>query len=169
MQGHPLRWPLLGAAFIAGLDQVIKAVVLVTEPQVSVIPGFFAIRLATNTGVAFSLFQGFPRLVTLIGVLVLAGLMTYLWQRAGRGSRPERAALALLIGGAVGNLIDRLRFGYVVDFLDVYVGTYHWPTFNLADSAVSIGAVSLLIIGLLTPSSPSPAATPPASIGLRNS
>ena len=169
MQGHPLRWPLLGAALIAGLDQLIKAVVLLTEPQVSVIPGFFAIRLATNTGAAFSLFQGFPRLVTLVGVLVLAGLMAYLWRRAGRGSRPERTALALLIGGAVGNLIDRLRFGYVVDFLDVYVGTYHWPTFNLADSAVSIGAVSLLIIGLLTPSSPSPASTPPASVGLRDS
>ena len=168
MQGRSLRWPLLGAALIAGLDQVIKAVVLVTEPQVTVIPGFFDIRMATNTGAAFSLFQGFPRLVTIVGILVLAGLMAYLWQRVGTAARSERAALALVIGGAVGNLIDRLRFGYVIDFLDVYAGQYHWPTFNLADSAVSIGAMSLLIVALRTPRSPSHASTPPDTVELRD-
>lgn len=152
MQERSIRWPLLGAALIAGLDQVIKAVVVAIQPQVTVIPKLFDIRMTTNTGIALSLLQDSPLLVTIVGILVLAALIGYLWQRVGTAARPERAAFGLLIGGAVGNLIDRLRFGYVIDFLDVYVGQYHWPTFNLADSAVSIGAMSLFIVTLRPPS-----------------
>lgn len=148
MSARWVKWPLVGAVAIAAADQAIKSVVLTAQPHVTVIPGFFAISLATNTGAAFSLFREFPRILTVSGILVLAGLLGYLWQQAGAATRLERTAVSLLMGGAMGNLIDRLRLGYVVDYLDVFVGDDHWPTFNLADSAVSTGIACLVLVML---------------------
>jgi signal peptidase II len=140
--------PLVGAAAIAAADQAIKIVVLAVQPHVTVVPGFFAISFAANPGAAFSVFRQFPRMLTVLGILILAALVGYLWETAGTASRFELTALSLLLGGAVGNLIDRLRLGYVVDYLDVFVGKYHWPTFNLADSALSIGVACLAFLAL---------------------
>jgi signal peptidase II len=148
---HPRRrlvWPLFGASIIAGMDQAVKLVVVGLRPRLSVIPGLFAISFRTNTGTAFGLLQEIPMTLTLVGLFMLLGLLIYL-PRASRAGNPwEPTALALIIGGVTGNLIDRLRWGYVVDYLDVFIGTYHWPTFNLADIAISAG-VGLLLLEVL--------------------
>jgi len=119
-----------------------------------VIPGFFDIVHAQNRGIAFSLFSDSPAewrtlilpLFALSAVIVVTGI---LW-RAERLDRFSVAGFALILGGAAGNLFDRIVWGRVTDFLDVYVGDYHWPTFNVADSAVVIGS-GLLLLELLRP------------------
>jgi signal peptidase II len=128
------------------MDQAVKLTILTVRPQIAVIPGFFALSFGTNTGAAFGLLQGFPVGVTLLASAILVGLLIYLSRMAHVATLLERTALSLLIGGATGNLIDRLRLGHVVDYFDLFVGPYHWPAFNLADSAVTIG-VSLLVFG----------------------
>lgn len=145
---HRLMWPLLGAASIAAVDQTVKLAVLVIRPQVSAIPGFFALSFGTNTGAAFGLFQGFPLGVTVLGGAILVAVLIYLIRVAHVATPLERTALSLLLGGASGNLIDRVRLGYVVDYLDLFVGQYHWPAFNLADSAISIGVGCLVFLSI---------------------
>lgn len=144
-----LMWPLLEAAIIAAMDQAVKLAVLSIRPQVSVIPGFFALSFGTNTGVAFGLFQGFPLGVTVLGGAILVAVLIYLIRVAHVATPLERTALSLLLGGASGNLIDRFRLGYVVDYLDLFVGQYHWPAFNLADSSISIGVGCLAFLSIL--------------------
>ncbi|MES9904437.1 MAG: signal peptidase II [Sedimenticola sp.] len=143
-----LRWLTLSLAVIA-LDQVSKqlaeATMLVYE-TVPVMP-LFNLTLAYNEGAAFSFLsdQGgwqrwfFVVLATLV-TLVLVG-----WLARLRDERMLAFSLAMVIGGAVGNLIDRLLFGHVIDFLDFYYGTWHWPAFNIADSAIFVGVVLLLL------------------------
>jgi signal peptidase II len=114
----------------------------------TILPGFFNLTYLTNNGAAFSILAGQPTLwrqVFFIGTALVALVLIWLFQSSyGRNSRLYTVALALVAGGAVGNLIDRVRFGFVIDFLDFHIGTYHWPTFNVADSAIFIG-VSLFI------------------------
>ena len=153
-------WPLVASCAVAGLDQAVKLMVLAVKPNLSVIPGFFSIRFARNTGAAFSLFAGFPGVLAAVGVAILAGLLFYLCNRGAAAPVPERIGLSLLIGGAVGNLVDRFRLGYVVDYLDVFVGNYHWPTFNLADSAVTLGVVCLLASSIWSTNRPKSEAIP---------
>lgn len=133
------------------LDQATKAWVLDTMrlySQKAVIPGFFNLVHVRNTGVAFSLFSGSdsPWRLPVLAALTLTALVVVFFLY--RESRPEeklkRVALSLIAGGAAGNLTDRLRFGHVVDFLDFYLGPYHWPAFNAADTAVTVGALLLL-------------------------
>jgi signal peptidase II len=117
-----------------------------------VIPGFFDIVHSENRGVAFGLFNdgatnwstGLLSMFALIAVLVIAAL---LWNGA-RLDRLSLAGLSLILGGAAGNLFDRIVWGQVTDFLEFYIGDYHWPTFNVADSAIVIGS-GLLLIELL--------------------
>jgi signal peptidase II len=114
-----------------------------------ILPGFFDIVHSQNRGVAFGLFNdgasnwstGLLSLFALAAVLVIAAL---LWN-AGRLDRLSQAGLSLILGGALGNLFDRIVFGQVTDFLEFYIGDYHWPTFNVADSAIVIGSSLLLI------------------------
>lgn len=107
--------------------------------------------LSHNTGAAFSFLGSKPLLAfyffSSFSVLVIIGLLIWLY-RAPASSRLFSVALTLIIGGAIGNLIDRIRFGFVVDFIDVYVGNWHWPIFNVADSAICVGAVLLAIDSL---------------------
>ena len=152
--------PLLGAALIAALDQWIKRLVVEARPDFTVIPGLFSVTFGTNTGVAFGLFRDFPLGVTLLGLVLFAGILLYII-RSAPADGLERAGLALLLGGAAGNLIDRFRLGYVVDYLDVYVGEYHWPAFNLADSAITV-SVGLLVLGLKSKTRGAPETRPPA-------
>jgi signal peptidase II len=114
------------------------------------IDGFFNIVHVRNPGAAFGFLAGAPplfRSVFFISVTVVAILLILRYLRVSRIEEPSLVwALALILSGAVGNLIDRVRFGEVVDFLDVYVGTYHWPAFNVADSAITVGAVILMMV-----------------------
>jgi signal peptidase II len=152
-QRNALPWLSLSFVVIA-LDQFTKAIVLhALEPQVphAVIPGLLNWTLAFNTGAAFSFLanqEGWQRwLFTTLAVVVSAVLVRWLAQTPRKEWRTA-LPLALVIGGAVGNLIDRLRFGHVVDFIQVYNGQWTFPAFNVADSAISVGAALLVWFGL---------------------
>jgi signal peptidase II len=142
---------LLAAAIIIP-DQITKAVIQAkyalwaSDP---VIPGFFNLVHVLNKGAAFG-FLNQPdtnwQIWFFVAVTIMAvGFIYYLLTTADRGDRFFITGLGLVLGGALGNLIDRLRFGHVVDFLDFFVGDYHWPAFNVADIAISCGAFAVLI------------------------
>ena len=148
---------LLTIAVVVGLDQVTKEVVRRTldlYDHVAVIPGFLDITHVRNTGAAFGLLNAaeFPyKPVLMIGIaaIALVAIAAYATQ-LGFHERMARFGLALILGGAFGNLIDRAVAGHVVDFVDLYWGTAHFWAFNVADAAISVGAVLVLLdmIGL---------------------
>jgi signal peptidase II len=133
------------------LDQLTKLAVVARfslETAVPVIPGFFRLVRVENRGIAFGIFSESPSAFTNIVLVLISftaiGLVgVLLWQNPPSAAR-SGAALSLILGGAAGNLLDRLARGHVVDFLDFYIGSYHWPAFNVADSAICIGAATLL-------------------------
>jgi len=120
--------------------------------EIPIVQGLFSLRYARNPGAAFSLFASAPewfRTPFFIAVAVLAlVVLTVMYIREGHESRLLRIGLASVAGGAVANMLERLLAGEVVDYLDVYVGSYHWPTFNLADCAISVG-VGLMLLDVL--------------------
>ena len=136
-------------------DQVTKAWIVDTfqlYESRSIIPGFFNLVYVTNSGAAFSLLADVEapwRHYFFLGVggTALVGLSFVYW-KLRRVHRFYTLALALIAGGAAGNLIDRIRFGSVIDFLDLYVGRYHWPAFNVADSAICVGAGLFLVLNI---------------------
>ena len=114
------------------------------------ITSFFNIVLIYNRGMSFGLFNGAGGLNALLFSLVAAAIVTVLIYWLSRVESPLLAvAIGLIIGGAIGNVIDRIRLGAVVDFLDFHVGSWHWPAFNVADSAICIGVAVMLLDGLL--------------------
>ncbi|MDT8441639.1 MAG: signal peptidase II [Desulfuromonadales bacterium] len=138
---------------ILPLDQATKLYVdarFLLHESVSVIPGLFQLTYVRNKGAAFGILADsavrIPFFIT-ITVLALAGILWYLRQLHDRQWLTV-FALSLVFAGALGNLIDRIRLGEVIDFLDVYWGRYHWPAFNVADSAITVG-VTLLIVDML--------------------
>jgi signal peptidase II len=160
-----LPWLLLISALIFAADRAAKAWVVAHIPYggaLPVLPGLVRISHWTNEGAAFSLFadSASPRLVNhvLIGLnfLVALGVLGAL-VRFGRSFSLLTTALALVLGGALGNVHDRIAYGSVVDFIEVHIFAYHYPDFNIADSAIVTGACLLLLDTLLTarPSTPS--------------
>jgi len=144
---------LLIAAAVVFLDRITKRIVVHQLPNGqahTVIPGIFRITDVHNTGAAFSMFAESASPTTVRNILIAFSviaaviLLGMIW-RTGRAITVSSAALALILGGAVGNLYDRIRYSYVVDFLEVHIGSYHWPDFNVADSCIVIGACLLLI------------------------
>lgn len=141
------------AALVVVLDRASKLAVLAAlEPGESVaVTGFFNLVLVFNKGAAFSLLAGAPgwqnALFAAIAAVVAAVISVLLVRHAER--RLFSAALALILGGALGNLWDRLAYGHVVDFLDFHAAGWHWPAFNAADSAITAGAGVLVVDGLL--------------------
>jgi signal peptidase II len=133
------------------LDQLTKALVrhdLRLYETYEIIPGLASLVHGRNVGMAFGVFSGggLPAQAVVLAVLSGVVLLVVLahWRRLAEGPILLRIALALIAGGAVGNLIDRVRLGYVTDFVHLYWGGHQWPDFNLADSAISIGIVMLL-------------------------
>src|SRR5574340_1108467 len=145
------------AATVAALDRVSKFIIesyVSFEDTYRVIPGFFDIVHSQNRGMAFGLFNDSTSewrtmLLIVFSLAAVAVVAAMLWQ-APRLNRLTTAGLALVLGGAGGNVYDRVVSGRVTDFLELYVGSYHWPTFNLADSAIVIGS-GLLVIEMLKP------------------
>lgn len=156
-----LRLGLLFAAVIVVLDQASKAWAIdfmrpegvwetpfMALGRIEVTP-FFNLVMAWNRGVSFGVFNNGGDwnaiLLTILSLAICAGLVVWMKKAANRW-----VALALggIVGGALGNVIDRIRFGAVADFLDVHVMGYHWPAFNLADSAITVGAVVLILDSL---------------------
>lgn len=136
---------------VVAIDQATKAyIVAVLDLHQSwpMLPGFFSITHVRNPGAAFGFLAGASpqfRVAFFIAVtLVALGLILYYLRRATEDEGRQAASLSLIFSGAVGNLIDRVRFGEVVDFLDVYWGVRHWPAFNVADSAITLGAIFLI-------------------------
>ena len=155
--GRP-RWGLFVglAAGIVAVDQLVKAWiggagVLVVGQPVQVIGDLLRITVTHNQGALFGLFQGSAQLFAVVSLAVL-GVIVWYHARAGR-SLLVSIALGLLLGGAIGNLIDRLRLGYVIDFVDAGIGSVRFYTFNVADSAISL-AILLLILLALWPNRP---------------
>jgi signal peptidase II len=154
------------------------------QESIPIIPNFFSLTYIRNPGAAFGLFVGMDQAfrmlfflsitataIVVIGYFFWASIRddrrlglseqaepaaggASLSQQGSRHGRWMRLGLALVLGGAIGNLIDRVRYGEVVDFLDVYLGAYHWPAFNVADSSITIGVSILLVASLFLPPPP---------------
>ena len=145
------RWLLL-AILVVVLDQYSKWLVLQHFElyQTLRLTSWFNLTLAYNTGAAFSFLNdagGWQRWLFVVLAVVISGvLLVWLWR--AQQLRLQALALALVIGGAIGNVIDRVRLGYVIDFIDWHYRDWHWPVFNLADSAITLG-VALLIVDSL--------------------
>lgn len=136
-------------------DQLAKAAILQSVPlyrTIPVIPGFFNITHIHNPGGAFGFLADqhaiLRNVVFLVVSLLALAVVLYFYHNTPKTHTVLAWGFAMIFGGAIGNLIDRLRFGEVVDFLDVYVGAYHWPAFNVADSAISVG-IAIFIVHLL--------------------
>ncbi len=134
------------------LDQVSKYLVLANiRPReiIPVIPNYFNLTLTFNRGAAFGMLSQLPdgtrQIVLAVTTLVALSAVLYFLMRDYHGELKAQLCLAMILGGAFGNIIDRLYIGAVVDFIDVYWGEYHWPAFNVADSSIFIG-VALLIL-----------------------
>jgi signal peptidase II len=144
-------WLLLISFFIVAVDRVTKHVVasrIELGNHIVVIPHIFAISHVENTGAAFSLFDnssspGRVRWMLLIFSIIAAVAVLGALFKLGRKLSATSLALALILGGAIGNAWDRFRFGYVIDFLEVHIVHYHWPDFNVADSAIVVGGILL--------------------------
>ncbi|HZD40432.1 MAG TPA: signal peptidase II [Terriglobales bacterium] len=150
------KWKLVSGwvTIILVLDQLTKMIVdrfMPLHHSIPIIDGLFNLTYVRNTGAAFGMFAGSReafRLPFLITVSVLAvGFILVMLKRLREDQIGLISALSLILGGAIGNLIDRLVYGEVIDFLDFYWSDYHWPAFNVADSCITIGvAVTLYIL-----------------------
>lgn len=139
---------------VLALDQWTKWMVEVHLPHHAssvLLPGLFNLTHVRNTGVAFGLFAstggGSGGMLTVLGLFALTAVGLYFWHAPHR-DRTLLVALALVVGGALGNLFDRVTSGAVTDFIDLYLGPHHWPSFNVADSAISIGILLMALDGL---------------------
>jgi signal peptidase II len=147
------HWFALSAAIVV-LDQITKWAVLgffANRAPREEITGFFNLVLAYNKGAAFSMLASAPGWQTplLIAFALVAAVVVSALILRNPEKRLLCLGLALILGGAVGNLIDRMRFGHVVDFLDFHALGWHWPAFNVADSGITIGAVLLILEGFV--------------------
>ncbi len=146
---------LLIAGSVVILDQVTKAIIIRNIElfhSIPVIEGFFNLNHIRNQGGAFSVFANqslwLRRVIFLFFPLIVTGLILYLYRNLKDSQRLLSFGLALISGGAIGNLIDRFRIGEVIDFLDFYINDLHWPSFNIADSAISVG-ITIFIIHII--------------------
>jgi signal peptidase II len=151
-------WLLLLSLFIVIADRVSKSMVvrkIALGDHIVVVPHIFAISHVENVGAAFSLFNDSAsparvRWLLLVFSLVAAVAVLGVLLRLGGRLTATSFALALILGGALGNAFDRMRFGYVIDFLEVHIVHYHWPDFNVADSAIVVGGILLLLDALFS-------------------
>jgi signal peptidase II len=147
------------AAVVAGLDQASKHAILARfrYGEVRPVTDFFDLVLVYNPGAAFSFLaehSGWQRWFFIVLALAISTwMLTLMWRH--RAEKLQPLAFALIVGGAIGNVIDRFNFGAVVDFLYFHVGPYGWPAFNLADSAITLGVILMLAAQFLSPEKPS--------------
>src|SRR5229473_7597962 len=157
-----IRWLWL-TLIVVLLDRATKAWIesrpLTYFPHV-VIPNWFNIILSRNPGIAFSFFSNgssiWTRVILIVGSVLIIGLIAWLLVAGRDASAVNAAGLALLLGGAAGNLTDRIVHGAVTDFFEVWFGSYRYPAFNVADSAITIGAI-LILLEILFPARVQPA------------
>jgi len=145
------RWLWISAPVVI-IDQVTKWLALKYLPQHTIeLAPFLNLSLAFNTGAAFSFLadaSGWQNLFFVGIAIVVSVVILVMVRRLGASEIQVAIGLTLVLGGAIGNVIDRIRFGYVVDFIDVYYRAWHFPTFNVADSAITLGATLLVLDAL---------------------
>lgn len=155
MPDTQLKW-LWISLLVVGLDQIAK---LVAEAQlpfhqpVNVIP-YFDWYLTYNTGAAFSFLAeagGWQRWFFAITSIVISTIIVVWLKKLEGNDKITAISLCLILGGAIGNLIDRIYLGYVIDYIQVWLGTYPWPAFNIADAAISVGAAILILSSFISP------------------
>lgn len=140
---------LLISLLVIFADQLLKWVmlaVLVYGSSISVINGFFSLTLVYNTGAAFGIMRGWTHLFLVLPI-VTAAIILFIYIKS-RQKEKLLLPLALLLGGTLGNFIDRVKYGYVVDFFDLFFRSYHWPAFNIADACICFG-VFLLFFNMI--------------------
>lgn len=148
-----LIWLILSATIIL-LDQFTKWLVMAELESYQVIPvisGVLNWTLAYNTGAAFSFLadqSGWQKWLFAVLAMAVSGVLTIWLYRTPRHEWRNALPFSLIIGGAIGNLIDRIRFGHVIDFIQVYYQEWFFPAFNVADSAITVGAILLIILGI---------------------
>jgi signal peptidase II len=162
-------WLFLTAAAVLVADLSTKWLAtsfLLQQPEfrVPVVPGLLDLSLQHNTGGAFSIFHERPYIITMFSLVAMGWI--YLWSRKSpREVRIAHFSFGLILGGAAGNLIDRLRLGYVVDFVHVYHREWYWPTFNVADSAICVGIFLFVVLSVFTKKLDSPPRPVPVETG----
>ncbi|MBZ5533894.1 MAG: signal peptidase II [Acidobacteriia bacterium] len=152
------KYHFLIATVVVGTDQITKWAIaqkIMLHDSVDVVPGLFRLTHVQNQGAAFGLFSDSPSewkiaMLIMFSIAALAVVSALLWKN-GNAMNTTAIALSLVFGGALGNLWDRVASGRVIDFLDFYLGSHHWPAFNVADSAIVIGALLLLSEIFLSP------------------
>jgi len=147
------------SALVISLDQASKWIVssLFSLHETLVVMPYFNLTLAHNYGAAFSFLAGAGgwQRWFFIGLSLVISVALVVWlKKLSSHAKLEAVSISLILGGAIGNVIDRIYFGYVIDFLDVYYGTYHWPVFNIADSAICIGAGLLILDSFISKAEP---------------
>lgn len=149
-----MRLGLAIATVVLLLDQATKWWILtqvMVPPRILEITSFFNLVLVWNRGISFGMLGGGAAwqawLLAAFGTVVAGGLL--FWMQTARLPRVPSVGVGLIVGGALGNVLDRLFHGAVVDFLDFHAGGYHWPAFNLADSAITVGVAALLLDAVL--------------------
>jgi signal peptidase II len=148
---------VVGTVFV--VDQITKGLIQRTmrlHESIPIIDRLFSLTYIRNPGAAFGLFAEHGnglRMIFFVTISVAAILFLWsLFVKTPKEAWLGRLSIAMVMGGALGNLVDRVRFGEVVDFLDFYIGTYHWPAFNVADSCISVGVALMLWYFIRTPS-----------------
>jgi signal peptidase II len=152
------KYHIIIAGLVVLMDRMSKWLVaqkITLHDSIDVVPGFFRLTHVQNQGAAFGLFSESPSewkvaMLILFSVAALAVVSALLWKN-GNAMNATAIALSLVFGGALGNLWDRVSSGRVIDFLDIYLGSHHWPAFNVADSAIVLGALLLLSEIFLAP------------------
>ncbi|MGF1510988.1 MAG: signal peptidase II [Myxococcota bacterium] len=139
--------------FYGGVEHPCAGATRLECPVRTVVDGFWYWRYVENPGAAWGFLRSAPESVRvpfflLVPVIAAVFILT-LYRRLGDGQWLMRVALALVFGGALGNFIDRVHLSYVIDFIDMYIGSYHWPTYNIADSAISVGVGLMMLEWLM--------------------
>ena len=154
VKGTTSRYVLLGLVSlgIIVIDQATKVYIMQTmrlHESIAVVPNLFSITYIRNPGAAFGILSGssgsFRFIFFGITSLFALGLLGTILVRMPKDDWMGQISVVAILGGAIGNLLDRLRYGEVIDFLDVYIDTYHWPAFNVADSAITVGVIFLIL------------------------
>ena len=160
-RSHSPFWVAVGVAVaVMALDQLAKWLILhvvMAPPRIIPVLPSLNLRLGFNTGVSFSLFcETLAQAVWLLILFKIVAVALLAWWASRVLQWYEGVALGLIIGGALGNLADRMQHGGVVDFIDLYYASWHWPTFNTADIAIVLGVGLMLVSGFLSPAQAKP-------------